>query len=89
VSEQPLAMGLAGQGSGDEASGLSGGVERKMGFILWMTGMSGAGKSTLARAVREHLDLLMPVEFLDGDVKGLYKKALAGELPHFTGISDL
>jgi adenylyl-sulfate kinase len=22
------------------------------------------------------------------DVKGLYKKALAGELPHFTGISD-
>jgi adenylylsulfate kinase len=21
-------------------------------------------------------------------VKGLYKKALAGELPHFTGISD-
>ena len=22
------------------------------------------------------------------DVKGLYKKALAGELPHFTGVSD-
>jgi adenylylsulfate kinase len=22
------------------------------------------------------------------DVKGLYKKALAGEIPHFTGISD-
>jgi adenylylsulfate kinase len=22
------------------------------------------------------------------DVKGLYAKALAGELPHFTGISD-
>ena len=24
----------------------------------------------------------------DRDVKGLYKKALAGELPHFTGVSD-
>ena len=22
------------------------------------------------------------------DVKGLYKKALAGEIPHFTGVSD-
>ena len=22
------------------------------------------------------------------DVKGLYKKALAGDLPHFTGVSD-
>src|SRR5205823_5438293 len=22
------------------------------------------------------------------DVKGLYKKAMAGELPHFTGVSD-
>jgi len=22
------------------------------------------------------------------DVKGLYRKALAGEIPHFTGISD-
>ena len=24
----------------------------------------------------------------DRDVKGLYKKALAGEIPHFTGVSD-
>jgi adenylyl-sulfate kinase len=24
----------------------------------------------------------------DRDVKGLYKRALAGEIPHFTGISD-
>ena len=22
------------------------------------------------------------------DVKGLYKKALAGEIPHFTGVND-
>jgi adenylyl-sulfate kinase len=30
-----------------------------------------------------------PVEVLiHRDVKGLYKKALAGEIPHFTGISD-
>ena len=30
-----------------------------------------------------------PVEVLAArDVKGLYKKALAGELPQFTGISD-
>jgi adenylylsulfate kinase len=144
-------------------------VQQGRGFILWMTGMSGAGKSTLARAVRERLEPLMPVELLDGDevrrylsrglgfsredrmenvrrigyvarllarhrvavivaaispyrdsraevrqlaaedgvpflevyaqaslealirrdVKGLYKKALAGELPHFTGISDV
>lgn len=30
-----------------------------------------------------------PVDVLvDRDVKGLYKKAIAGEIPHFTGISD-
>lgn len=30
-----------------------------------------------------------PIETLvDRDVKGLYRKALAGELPHFTGVSD-
>jgi adenylylsulfate kinase len=30
-----------------------------------------------------------PVEVLiQRDVKGLYKRALAGEIPHFTGISD-
>jgi len=25
---------------------------------------------------------------IDRDVKGLYKRALAGEIPHFTGVSD-
>jgi adenylylsulfate kinase len=25
---------------------------------------------------------------IERDVKGLYKKAMAGEIPHFTGISD-
>jgi adenylyl-sulfate kinase len=30
-----------------------------------------------------------PLEILvERDVKGLYKKALAGEIPHFTGVSD-
>jgi sulfate adenylyltransferase len=30
-----------------------------------------------------------PIEVLAGrDVKGLYRKALAGEVPHFTGVSD-
>ena len=30
-----------------------------------------------------------PLEALvERDVKGLYKKALAGEIPHFTGVSD-
>ncbi len=27
-------------------------------------------------------------ELIRRDVKGLYKKALAGEIPHFTGVSD-
>ena len=30
-----------------------------------------------------------PVSVLaERDVKGLYKRALAGEIPHFTGVSD-
>jgi adenylylsulfate kinase-like enzyme len=33
--------------------------------------------------VRAPLDVLM-----ERDVKGLYKKAIAGEIPNFTGISD-
>jgi adenylylsulfate kinase len=33
--------------------------------------------------VQAHLEALIA-----RDVKGLYKKALAGELPHFTGVSD-
>ena len=33
--------------------------------------------------------LSTPVEVCaDRDVKGLYLKALAGEIPHFTGVSD-
>jgi adenylylsulfate kinase len=37
--------------------------------------------------VEGHVDC--PLEVLSSrDVKGLYKKALAGEIPQFTGISD-
>jgi adenylylsulfate kinase len=141
---------------------------RRVGFVLWFTGLSGAGKSTLSKAVRAAIAEEIPVEILDGDefrkymskgltyskadrdtnvrrigfvarllgrngvaaiaaaispyaelraevrrfveadsvpfieihvdapvaslaardVKGLYKKALAGELAHFTGVSD-
>src|SRR6266851_1958647 len=65
------------------------------GFTLWFTGLSGAGKSTLAGLAAEELRRRgYRVEVLDGDEvrtnlsKGLYKKALAGELKGFTGVSD-
>jgi adenylylsulfate kinase-like enzyme len=46
-------------------------------------------------AVRERIENFVEI-FMDcpiavlaeRDVKGLYKKALAGEIPHFTGVSD-
>lgn len=37
--------------------------------------------------VEIYLDVPLEV-VIDRDVKGLYQKALAGEIPHFTGISD-
>jgi adenylyl-sulfate kinase len=44
-------------------------------------------KSRIANFVEVHVDC--PVEVLAArDVKGLYKKALAGEVANFTGISD-
>lgn len=168
MSEQPSAVGQAAQGAGKEPPGANEVMDRRPGFILWLTGMSGAGKSTLSQALRERMEPQLPVEILDGDevrrylsrglgfsredrvenvrrigyvarllarhrvavivaaispyrdsrdevrqlateagicflevyaqaslealirrdVKGLYKKALAGEIQHFTGISD-
>ncbi|SEJ50473.1 adenylylsulfate kinase [Deinococcus reticulitermitis] len=42
---------------------------------------------TLPHALEVFVDA--PLEVVAGrDVKGLYLKALAGELPHFTGVSD-
>jgi adenylylsulfate kinase-like enzyme len=44
-------------------------------------------KSKIANFVEVHVDC--PVEVLaQRDVKGLYKRAMAGEVENFTGISD-
>jgi adenylyl-sulfate kinase len=44
-------------------------------------------RSRIASFLEVHLDC--PLEVLvERDVKGLYKKALAGEIEHFTGVSD-
>ncbi len=44
-------------------------------------------RSTIADFVEVYVEC--PIETLaERDVKGLYKKALAGEIPHFTGVSD-
>ncbi|MGC4047405.1 MAG: adenylyl-sulfate kinase [Armatimonas sp.] len=40
-----------------------------------------------ARFFEVHADCTLD-ELARRDVKGLYKKALAGEIPHFTGVSD-
>jgi adenylyl-sulfate kinase len=76
---------------------------RRMGFVCELLSRNGviaiAAAISPYRAVREEVRaripnfvevyLECPVEVLAArDVKGLYKKALAGELPQFTGISD-
>ena len=44
-------------------------------------------RSTIPNFVEVYVEC--PIEVLaERDVKGLYKKALAGEIPHFTGVSD-
>jgi adenylyl-sulfate kinase len=46
-----------------------------------------AVRATLACFVEVHMDC--PVAVLaERDVKGLYRRALAGEIAHFTGVSD-
>ncbi len=54
--------------------------ESAPGFTLWLTGLSGAGKTTVSR-------LASVDECVRRDPKGLYLRALAGELPDFTGVS--
>jgi len=76
---------------------------RRIGFVCELLSRHGviaiAAAISPYRACREELrsripnfiEIYMqcPVEVLvERDVKGLYKKALAGEIPHFTGISD-
>jgi adenylyl-sulfate kinase len=44
-------------------------------------------RATIAHFVEVYVEC--PIETLaERDVKGLYKKALAGEIPHFTGVTD-
>jgi adenylylsulfate kinase-like enzyme len=49
------------------------------------------GRDELRARIPNFVEIYMkcPVEVLiERDVKGLYRKALSGEIPHFTGISD-
>jgi len=76
---------------------------RRIGFVCELLSRNGviaiAAAISPYRAVREEVRARIPnfvevyvkcpVEVLaERDVKGLYKKALAGEIPQFTGISD-
>jgi adenylyl-sulfate kinase len=76
---------------------------RRIGFVSQMLARHGVIVIVAAispyRAVREEVRAMIsdfvevyvecPIEVLaERDVKGLYKKALAGEIPHFTGVSD-
>ena len=76
---------------------------RRIGFVCQLLSRNGVIAISAAispyRAVREELRATIenflevyvecPIEVLTTrDVKGLYKKALAGEIAHFTGVSD-
>jgi adenylyl-sulfate kinase len=76
---------------------------RRIGFVCELLSRHGVIAMAAAispyRAVRDELRARIPdfvevyvecpIEVLaERDVKGLYKKALAGEIPHFTGVSD-
>ena len=48
-------------------------------------------RATVHERIENFVEIFMdcPIAVLaERDVKGLYKKALAGEIPHFTGVSD-
>jgi adenylyl-sulfate kinase len=76
---------------------------RRIGFVCELLSRNGviavAAAISPYRACRDELrsrithfieiHMKCPVEVLvERDVKGLYKRAIAGEIPHFTGISD-
>ncbi len=76
---------------------------RRIGFVCELLSRGGvvaiaaaispyrASRDELRARIPNFIEIYMscPVEVLvERDVKGLYKKALAGEIPHFTGISD-
>jgi len=76
---------------------------RRIGFVCELLSRNGVVAIAAAispyRAVREEVRARIPdfIEvymhcpmdvLIERDVKGLYKKALAGEIEHFTGVSD-
>jgi len=76
---------------------------RRIGYVAWLLSRNGASVITAAispyREVRDEVRAQTPgfvevyvrcslEELVRRDVKGLYRKALAGELPNFTGVSD-
>lgn len=76
---------------------------RRIGFVAHLLERNGVIAITAAispyRAIRDEVRAMhtnfvevyarCPLETLvERDVKGLYKKALAGEIPNFTGVSD-
>jgi len=76
---------------------------RRIGFVCELLSRNGviaiaaaispyrAGRDELRSRIPNFIEIYMhcPVEVLvERDVKGLYKKALAGEIQNFTGISD-
>ena len=76
---------------------------RRIGFVAQLLTRNGVAVMTAAispytevrRECREMIGdfvevfVKCPVEVCaERDVKGLYKKAMAGEIPHFTGVSD-
>lgn len=76
---------------------------RRIGFVCELLSRHGviaiAAAISPYRAVRDEVrtripnfievHVACPIEVLaERDVKGLYKKALAGEIPHFTGVTD-
>ncbi len=76
---------------------------RRIGFVCELLSRNGviaiAAAISPYRSVREEVRARIPnfvevyvecpLEVLaERDVKGLYRKALAGEIPHFTGVSD-
>jgi adenylylsulfate kinase-like enzyme len=76
---------------------------RRIGFVCELLSRNGviamaaaispyrAGRDELRARIADFVEIYMqcPVDVLiERDVKGLYKKALSGEIPMFTGISD-
>jgi adenylyl-sulfate kinase len=76
---------------------------RRIGFVCELLSRNGviaiaaaispyrACRDELRSRIANFIEIYMhcPVDVLvERDVKGLYKKAIAGEIPHFTGISD-